>query len=120
MKSRTAKIARGRPRSPVAGARAAFDFVETYRLSRKLSYNALAIEFCMTPSTVFRTLTNRTNASWTPGLTNLYRIAQMRSANPSDTSFQQLATYSGPGEAVVKRLLRDVEELIVVLARTAS
>ena len=71
----------------------------------------------MTPSTVSRALKSRAQARWTPALRKLYSIAKNNDAAAKVTpAMVRLASYEGPGEAVVKRLLDDVEELIVSLS----
>jgi transcriptional regulator with XRE-family HTH domain len=116
MKRPTA-IRRGRPRSASEGARDAFDVVESYRAANSLSFNALALRCGMTPSTVSRALSSRAGARWTPALRKLYSIAQNDPAAGKITPVMtRLASYEGPGEAAVKRLLNDVEELIESLS----
>jgi transcriptional regulator with XRE-family HTH domain len=108
---------RGRPRSDTAGAREAFDSVQRYRERENLSVNALAVRCGMTPSTVSRALANRDSARFTPTLKTLYSIAENRGANAKiSPAMKRLAAYKGPGEAAVKRLLNDVEDLITLLS----
>jgi hypothetical protein len=71
----------------------------------------------MTPSTVSRALASRLNARWTPALRKLYSIAKKDDVTVKVTpAMARLASYDGPGEAAVKRLLNDVEELITTLS----
>lgn len=108
---------RGRPRSDTVGAREAFDSIQRYRERENLSLNALALRCRMTPSTVSRALANRENARWTPALKRIYSIAENGDVNAKISPvMKRLATYEGPGEAAVKRLLNDVEELITTLS----
>lgn len=116
----TRKKRRGRPRSASDGAAAAFDIVERYRSARGLSYNALAVRCSMTPSTVSRALGKRSSARWTPTLRKLYSIAKNSSTVEPAAVAARLESYAGPGEAVVKRLLDDVEELITTLSTPSN
>lgn len=117
MKSLKAKNNRGRPVSSTDGAQEAFDYIEQYRNSRNLTVNALAVSFGMTPSTVMRALSNRSSARWTPTLKRLYSGAKKdRNMDSQALVVSRLAAYEGPGEPVVKRILADVEELIVALS----
>jgi transcriptional regulator with XRE-family HTH domain len=116
MRSEERKL-RGRPRSATVGAREAFDAVQSYRERENLSFNALALRCGMTPSTVSRTLENRESARWTPALKGLYSIAENKNVNAKiSPAMKRLAAYEGPGEAAVKRLLNDFEELITTLS----
>lgn len=117
MKRPVTTIRRGRPPSASEGARDAFDAVESYRAANSLSLNALALRCGMTPSTVSRALNNRSDAKWTPALRKLYSIAKNDPLVAKVTpAMARLASYEGPGEAAVKRLLNDVEELITSLS----
>lgn len=103
------------------GAAKAFDFVEKSRKAKKLSYSALAISLGMTPSTVIRTLSDRSSARWTPTLLALYNNALNANKLPNkDPIINRLAIYSGPGEHLVKQLLRDVDGLIVSLQKNRN
>lgn len=111
------KGSRGRPVSVSEGAGDAFDLVERYRVENGLSFNALALRCGMTPSTVSRALSSRSEARWTPALHRLYSIAKNNDMTAKVApAMVRLASYEGPGEAAVKRLLSDVEDLIASLS----
>ena len=119
--AKSQKKRRGRPRSVSEGAGDAFDVVERYRTNHALSCNALALRCGMTPSTVSRALGSRSSARWTPTLRKLYSIAKNDAAEGKATPVvARLASYAGPGEAAVKRLLDDVEELITTLSTSQT
>jgi len=112
---------KGRPLSKSEGAREAFDYIQQYRLSRRLQNNALAIRFGMTPSSVNRAMSNRSGARWTPTLTKLYYNAVNDvKAQSADPVLSDLQSYRGPGNQVVKRILADVRELIVTLGQARA
>lgn len=91
--------------------------MESFRAANSLTINALAVRCGMTPSTVSRTLSDRSAARWTPALEKLYSIAKNNDVKAKVTpAMARLAAYEGPGEAAVKRLLGDVEELITTLS----
>jgi hypothetical protein len=119
MRSSKTSKSKGRPISKSGGAREAFDYVQQYRITRKLPTNALAIRFGMTPSSVIRALSDRSTARWTPTLTKLYYNAindlQPQSVDPV---LNELQSYCGPGGQVVKRILADMRELIVTLGQS--
>ena len=125
---------RGRPSSPTEGAPEAFDFVESFRLKRKLSKAKLAQLFNMPTTVVSRALHGpREKVRLTPGLRDLYSSAlnwrdpqstPPESSGPTDGAPAEqspafrLARYTGPGEALVQRILRDVAELVDALGVT--
>ena len=121
---------RGRPLSTQEGALEAYDFVEAFRQKQGLSRHALALTFHLTPTTVARALKGeRAKIRLRPGLEDLYRRALNwtdattgePTASPSShpvaqrAKVDQLASYSGPGQAAVRRILADVAELISTL-----
>jgi transcriptional regulator with XRE-family HTH domain len=119
MRSPKTSRRKGRPTSESQGAREAFDYVQQYRLERRLSANALAIRFGMTPSSVIRALSDRSAARWTPTLRKLYYNAKNDLQPQSiDPVLNELQSYRGPGDRVVKRMLADMRELIVTLTRS--
>lgn len=121
MESLTASQHRGRPFSKVEGASDAFDEVERFRMANSMTMNALAIRFGITPSSVARCLSDRKEARWTPTLTQLYRNVLISKAESTvSPALQRLASYTGPAEPVLKRLLGDMEELIETLSRERS
>jgi hypothetical protein len=118
MKSLTASQHRGRPFSKAQGASDAFDEVERFRMANSMTMNALAIHFGITPSSVARCLSDRNEARWTPTLTQLYRNVLISKAESAvSPALQRLASYTGPAEPVLKRLLGNMEELIETLSR---
>ena len=118
MKSFEASHHRGRPFSKAQGAPEAFDEVERFRAANNMTMNALAIHFGITPSSVARCLSHRDEARWTPTLTQLYRNVLMAKVEPTmSPALQRLASYTGPAEPVLKRLLGNMEELIETLSQ---
>ncbi len=117
MKSRKPRRSKGRPLSASDGAADAFDAIEQFRAANSLTKNALALRYKMTPSTVSRALGSRSAARWTPTLKQLYRIAKNEAPVARVTpAMARLASYEGPGNMVVRRLLGDVEDLITSLS----
>ncbi len=108
---------RGRPRSDSEGAREAYDVIHRYMTRESLSLNALALRCEMTPSTVARALADRESARWTPGFRRIYSIAENGDHDDKiSPTMRRLASYEGPAEATVRRLLSDIEELVMTLS----
>jgi transcriptional regulator with XRE-family HTH domain len=108
---------RGRPRSAADGATDAFDVIRHYIEQNNLSLNELALHCGLTPSSVTRALSSRDGARWTPTFKTIYSIALNRVLDLHISPvMKRLASYQGPGEIEVKRLLNDVEALITTLS----
>lgn len=114
---RNSPKSRGRPRSDATDAADAFDVISRYAVQHNLSKNELALHCGLTPSSVSRALSSRAQARWTPTFKAIYRIALNKDVNPAITpAIKRLASYQGPGEIEVKRLLTDVDALLTTLA----
>ena len=107
---------RGRPVSLTEGAAEAHDEIVAFMEARGFKPASFARAFAMTPSTVGRALPGRERASWTPAFRKIYCIAKNKAGVTSTASLERLAAYSGPGEAAVKRILADVDELVRTLS----
>lgn len=82
-----------------------------------LCAHSFAIKYKMTPSTVTRALGSREAASWTPAFQDIYRIAVNMPESSPNLDLQLLTSYQGPGEAIVRRMLTDFEELVRTLSK---
>lgn len=105
---------RGRPKGPSKGAWQAICSARRHLRTNGISQNAWALAHGYTPSSVSRALAqSEGNARWTPTLRGIYRIAINPEAATSERSATAalLNTPSPQGE-VVRRILRDLQELV--------
>ena len=118
MKITKSRRARGRPIASSDGAPEAHDEIVARLKATGMQLADFARYHKLDYVSVWRAMSDRSSARWTPTFTKIYAIAVNNGADkPSSGGVgQRLNAYQGPGEVVVRRILSDLEELLGTLA----